>query len=118
MDADASNSNSGVTFNGRSVPVLPESGKSVRGLTMAQLANLLSYTAKQIDGRRIVDNTGLAGRYEIDLEFDQFPASNTRPHDKPDLFSAVQQQLGLKLENRKQPFETIVIDHMEKPSEN
>jgi uncharacterized protein (TIGR03435 family) len=115
-EADRSKPDSGVILNGRMMPAAHEGGEKVRGLTMAQLADLLSYTAEKIDGRRVVDETGLQGRYEIHLDFDQFPGRIWQ-RDKPDLFTAVQ-QLGLKLENRKRSFEIIVIDHMEKPSEN
>jgi len=38
--------------------------------------------------------------------------------EAPDLFTAIQQQLGLKLESTKAPAEVLVIDHVEKPSEN
>lgn len=115
--ADPSRPGSGVVFNGHSVPARPEDGESTRGITMAQLAALLSYTTGKIDGRLVIDETGLEGRYEVHLDFDQFP-TGLFGHDKPDVFNAVQQQLGLSLQERKRPFEVIVVDHMEKPTGN
>jgi len=60
-----------------------------------------------------VDRTGLKGGFAIDLEWspEQKAAS-----DKPSIFTAVQEQLGLKLESTKAPVDVIVIDHVEKPT--
>jgi bla regulator protein blaR1 len=88
-------------------------------------------------GKTIVDKTGLTGKYDFSWQFvpsaaqiRQFggmPAesgpggsSSGIPSDPDgtDLFTAVQEQLGLKLESGKGPIEVIVIDHMEKPSGN
>jgi uncharacterized protein (TIGR03435 family) len=69
----------------------------------------------------IVDRTGLEGVYEFDLDFDQFPNQFLNaPHRKnlPDLPAALQQQLGLRLEERKERMEVLVIDHVEKASPN
>lgn len=62
----------------------------------------------------IVDRTGLEGTYQFNLEFGhpEFPS------DRPELGVALQQQLGLKLERRKEPMDVLVIDHVEKPSPN
>ena len=58
----------------------------------------------------IVDRTGLEGTYQFDLEF-----SHPRfPSDRPELGVALQQQLGLKLERRKEPMDVLVIDHLER----
>lgn len=84
--------------------------------SMAQLVDWLSMTTTQIDQRNVVDRTGLTGIYEFSLMYEVFPAI-ARP-DLPDVFTAVQDQLGLKLESRKEPQEVIVIDHLERPSEN
>jgi len=62
----------------------------------------------------IVDRTGLDGIYQFNLEFNQ-PAY---PSDRPELGVALQQQLGLKLERRKETMDVLVIDHLEKPSPN
>jgi uncharacterized protein (TIGR03435 family) len=62
-------------------------------------------------GRNVLDKTGLAGSYDLELEFtpDQ-SADNTGPS----LFTAMQEQLGLKLDSQRAPVEVIVIDKLEK----
>jgi uncharacterized protein (TIGR03435 family) len=72
-------------------------------------------------GRVIVDKTGLTGKYEFTLEFNLRPPGPGALDDDPfpSIFDAVQQQLGLKLEDKKAPFDVLVIDHAEKvPTEN
>jgi uncharacterized protein (TIGR03435 family) len=68
--------------------------------------------------RPIVDRTGLTGLYDIKLE--ATPAYRRGEPDPTDLsvFTAVQEQLGLKLEPQKATIQVLVIDHIEKPSEN
>lgn len=93
-----------------------------RKISMTVLANLLSI---QMD-RPVLDRTGLAGNYELDLKF--LPLADLPP-DAPDyqfamkegapsLFTAVQEQLGLRLDATREPIEVLVIDHWERPSEN
>jgi uncharacterized protein (TIGR03435 family) len=66
-------------------------------------------------GRKIIDKTGLTGKYQVDLTW----AWNDDPNAAgPSLFSALQDQLGLKLEPAKAPVDVVVIDHLERPSEN
>jgi uncharacterized protein (TIGR03435 family) len=66
----------------------------------------------------VVDHTGLNGVYKINLNFAP-PGPDGKPMgDGPDLFSAVELQLGLKLDQRKEDVETIVIDHIEQPEPN
>ena len=68
-------------------------------------------------GRLIVDKTGLTGKYAIDLKWsmEESPSSSDQG---PSIFTALQDQLGLKLESTKAPVDTIVIEHLDKPSEN
>ncbi|HEV3201893.1 MAG TPA: TIGR03435 family protein, partial [Bryobacteraceae bacterium] len=82
--------------------------------TMELLASQLSHSA----GRPVVDKTGLTGYYAF--TFDWMPANATPESDPdtPSMFTAIQEQLGLKLEPTKAPREILVIDHAEKPSEN
>jgi len=93
---------------------------------MQDFANTLQSTALD---RPVVDHTGLSGRFDFTLTWvpDEFqfpdlkvPGAPTIPSvtDGPDLFTAFQQQLGLKLDSTKEPVDVIVIDHVEKPSEN
>lgn len=68
-------------------------------------------------GRTVVDDTGLTGEYDFELKFveDQALAADT---SGPDFLTALQQQLGLKLESRKGPVQVMVVDRAEKPSAN
>jgi len=93
--------------------------------TMADFASVIQRT--YVD-RPVVDQTGLAGRYDFDLNFTPDPGMSASmggpppppPADNapPELFTALQQQAGLKLEPTKAPVAVIVIDRAEKPSEN
>jgi uncharacterized protein (TIGR03435 family) len=85
-------------------------------------------------GRTVVDKTGLTGKYDFILKFtpeegdaadfkgpDSGPGPGGAPpadSSGPSIFAAIQEQLGLKLESQKGPVDTLVIDHVEKPSEN
>ncbi len=80
-------------------------------------------------GRTVVDQTGLTGKHDVTLDFalddmqlGQFlPPGAPKPPsdgDRPSIFAAVEEQLGLKLESQKGPVETIVVDRVERPSEN
>ena len=63
----------------------------------------------------VIDKTGLQGKYDWTLVWDPDPGPDSTA---PSLFTAVQEQLGLKLEPQKGPVETLVIDSVERPSEN
>lgn len=100
------------------------------GVKLEFLAQVLS---NQL-GRPVLDKTGLTGNYDIKLTWTPDPGQGIGgplgppppgvepppPADPngPSLFTAVQEQLGLRLESQKGPVEMIVIDHVEKPSEN
>jgi uncharacterized protein (TIGR03435 family) len=71
-----------------------------------------------IDDRPIVDQTGLTGRYDISLRYTPDESRATDPNAPPGIFTAIQEQLGLKLEPVKAPSDVLVIDHAERPSEN
>jgi uncharacterized protein (TIGR03435 family) len=69
--------------------------------------------------RPVLDKTGLSGAYDIELE--ATPEFRLRGEPQPrdiSIFTAVQEQLGLKLEPQKGEFEVLVVDYIEKPSEN
>ena len=87
-------------------------------LTTAWLAAQLS----GIMGRMVVDNTGLTGTYSADLHWtpDNKIMANSQAESDTSLsiFTAVEEQLGLKLVPTKGPVECLVIDHVEMPSEN
>ena len=100
---------------------------AVGGSPMTQVANSLSMFA----GRIVVDKTGLAGSYDFTLTWtpDQLPPRppgapepliNGVPIDTngPSLFTAVQEQLGLKLDSQRGPVAVLVIERAERPTEN
>jgi uncharacterized protein (TIGR03435 family) len=69
-------------------------------------------------GELIVDKTGLTGRYDWTLTWAPDVGADTAAAGGPDLFTAIQEQLGLKLEKAKAQVEVLVIEHAERPSEN
>jgi len=69
-----------------------------------------------IEARRpVIDRTGLTGDFDVELTFAPFNAP-VADSTAPDLFTAVQEQLGLKLESTKEIVDVLVIDHVEKPT--
>jgi uncharacterized protein (TIGR03435 family) len=101
----------------------------VRNLTMADFA---TWMQSGVMDRPVVDQTGLPDRYDFQLkwtpddsQFSQFRGSGVTvppPTDNaaapPGLYTALTEQLGLKMGPGKVPDDVIVIDHVEKPSEN
>jgi uncharacterized protein (TIGR03435 family) len=96
---------------------------AVRGMSLAQF---LGYLAPYVN-RVVIDRTGLTGRYDVHLEWTpvQPPspssgAPDTAPIDpnRPTMFTAIQEQLGLKLEPTRAPVDVLVIDRVEHPTEN
>ena len=89
--------------------ITPTSGKVTGiGINLETFARNLAGGA----GRSVVDKTGLAGAYDLELEFtpDQSPDTTG-----PSLFTAMQEQLGLKLDAQRAPVEVLVIDRLERP---
>ena len=89
-------------------------GAMIKG-TM-EMSTLVSYLSSTL-GRRVNDQTGLTGAYKLSLKWtpDDKPRTDNGP---PALVTAIQEQLGLRLESTKGPVEILVIDHAEKPMEN
>jgi uncharacterized protein (TIGR03435 family) len=90
--------------------------------TLGNLSRSLA-TEPEIAGRPVVDKTGLTGQYDFTLHWTPFdPGSAAAPTDPgeqgPSLFTALEEQLGLKLKPEKDQIEVIVVDSVEKPSEN
>jgi uncharacterized protein (TIGR03435 family) len=79
------------------------------GITMEALARNLSGAT----GRHVVDKTGLTGSFDLELVFtpDQSPDTTG-----PSLFTAMEEQLGLKLDAQRAPVEVLVIDRLERPT--
>ena len=96
----------------------------VKAGTLDNLARNLAFRL----GRPVVNQTGLDGKFDFILEFEPEGqqgsiADSNNPiagidARKPSLFTALQDQLGLKLESRKAPVELLVIDRIERPTEN
>lgn len=127
---------------GKTGPKLTKSGgdpNGLPGLFFRGLGNLPARNATMADfagvmqsavlDRPVVDQTGLAGRFDFTLIWtpDEFqfgglgvrvPPPTGDAAAPPDLFSAFQEQLGLRLESTKAPAEVLVIDRVENPSEN
>ncbi len=94
-------------------------------VTMEQAAGLLSGVGTLLGGmesRPFLDQTGLTGRFDLNLEFTpekNGPSANSEPDSGgPTALGAMKNQLGLKLIKQTGPVNTIVIDHVEKPSAN
>ena len=88
-----------------------------RGMTMARLASLLTPDV----GRIVVDVTALTESFDIELEWapDQLQdLNNQQSSDAPSLFTALQEQLGLKLESTRGPVDVLVVDRAERPTED
>ena len=79
------------------------------GITMVTFARNLSGGT----GRYIIDKTGLEGNYDLELEFTPDQSADTTG---PSLFTAMQEQLGLKLDAQRAPVEVLVIDRVERPT--
>ncbi len=87
----------------------------IHGMPIAAFAHFLSQT--NLAGRIVVDKTGLSGNYEIDLKWTPDDQQGT-PDAGPTFFTALEEQLGLKLMPAKAPVDVLVVDHVERPSEN
>ncbi len=111
-------------FGDRPVPALYQSGNSrdgfavnCRGCTIAMIVRMLAGPF----GRPVIDKTGLTGKYDFTVHYlgtleSLKEASDISP--LPPLYTAIQDQLGLKLESAKGPISILVIDHAEMPSQN
>lgn len=82
----------------------------------ASIATLAAYLAGALQGP-VTDKTGLAGDFNFELTWDSDEPA-LAPPDPALLDAVLQEQLGLKLEKNKGPVEILVVDHVEKPSEN
>lgn len=87
---------------------------SDEGAPIAVLAEQLA----EVLGRPVFDKTGLTAQYDINLTWTPDNAANPNSDSGPDIFTAIQEQLGLKLEAAKGPVETLVVEHIEEPTPN
>jgi uncharacterized protein (TIGR03435 family) len=84
-------------------------------LTLTSLCHVIEF---DLD-RPVVNQTGLDGPFAIRLQWDSDRApKEARDPSKPSLFTAIQEQLGLRLDSARAPLEMFIIDSVERPSEN
>jgi uncharacterized protein (TIGR03435 family) len=88
--------------------------ETLKNASMADLALILQF---HVD-RPVVDQTGLKGRFDFKLQWTVDDAQATAPDAPPGLFTAIQDQIGLKLDRVKAPAEVLVIDKVERPGAN
>ena len=104
----------------------PKTGGAGRLLLVGSPIQLFTSLLARMLRNTVADKTGLTGRYDIDLTFtpeQQIPAGANVPipaadPNGPSIYTAVREQLGLKLESQKVQEEVLVIDRVERPSEN
>jgi len=93
------------------------------GLEIANLASALS----SLVGRPVIDRTGLTGAFDWNVEFapesavpnpNDDPAPSSQPSDRPSIFTALREQLGLKLQPGRGPVSVLVVDRVEPPTPN
>lgn len=116
---------SGLPLNGTRTPLRcptifafgPIGHVSGRAITMDSFASALTGAAR----RPVINQTGLEGEYDIDLTYghDLAAAAAATPDDAaPALFTALRESLGLRLDSSRAPIDVLVIDRLEKPTEN
>ncbi|MGA7156342.1 MAG: TIGR03435 family protein [Acidobacteriaceae bacterium] len=92
-------------------------GRHVEALKNASMGDLALILQFHVD-RPIIDQTGLKGRYDFKLQWSTDDAPTTATDALPGLFTAIQDQIGLKLERVKAPADVLVIDTVERPGAN
>jgi uncharacterized protein (TIGR03435 family) len=122
----------------RLTPAPPDDGKGPRGMRMRPGAfegmgatlPMLAQTLSDATSRKVIDKTGITGNYNFQLDWTPTPGQMVPPPGPeneslpqpdpsgPSIFTAVEEQLGLKLQATKGPVEVIVVDRAEKPSGN
>ena len=113
--------------NGATLTLAGSVHLTARAVTTSKLADLLTGEA----GRSVVDRTGLTGVYDVRLNFSPVRGANSAPpppaptgvnggapappsDGPPSIFTALQQELGLRLDSGKAPVKFVVIDHIDK----
>jgi uncharacterized protein (TIGR03435 family) len=94
-------------------------GMSARAMTMEALAGVMAFNV----GRPVVNDTALAGEFDIDMAYAPDlgvgpPSAAAAATSTPSLFTALEEQLGLKLESARGPVNVVVIDRVERPADN
>lgn len=115
--------------NPNGLPSLLFRGLGVLPVMNATIGDFAGVMQMAVLDRPVVDKTGLQGRYDFTIRWtpdeSQFaglgvrvPPPSNDPNAPPGLFTAMQEQLGLRLESTRAPVEVLVVDRVEKPSEN
>jgi uncharacterized protein (TIGR03435 family) len=105
------------------IPMIPgPDGMKGKRVSMKYLSWYLGQQVQR-DERPVVDKTGLTGNYDFTLNFAPYrgvdaPADVPDVQNRPSLFEALKEQLGLRLTSEKGPVEYYVIDHIDRPSDN
>lgn len=104
MDAEGKPKNGGMSmsrgsFTGQGLPV-----------------KAIAHAVEQVLGRAVIDRTGLTGNFDFKLEWT--PDEARTDGEGASIFTALQEQLGLRLENTRGQVGIVVVDHLEKPTEN
>ena len=112
-------------FHGlKSQYAVPQTGCSGMGVTSESITNekvsmeWFASVLAGVLGRPVLDRTGFTGSFEVHLEFASVAPGDDTDNTKPSIFTALEEQLGLRLEPQKGSEEVLVIDHVERPSEN
>ena len=108
--ADGSKHSSGTSVQGRDLNFQ----LTAYDISMTSLASTLTGQVH----RTVIDKTGLTGSYDVAMKWSSDNAVNAGVELGPSIFTALQEQLGLKLKPAKGPVETLVVDHAAMPSEN
>jgi uncharacterized protein (TIGR03435 family) len=97
---------------------------TMNGGTLYGLAELLG-RQPEIGGRSVVDKTGITGLYDVALHWTRTGSAaavtddaSTQDENGPSFFTAIQEQLGLRLATTKGQVDYVIVDHIEKPSPN
>jgi uncharacterized protein (TIGR03435 family) len=116
-----------VETNRGSLPGFGGRGPGSIGVQNSTIPEFAEFMQARLMDRPVVDQTGLTDRYDFTLEWrpDTPPRADANSpslpqniEDRPDIFNAMRQQLGLKIESGKAPVEVLVIDKVTKPTEN
>ena len=96
-----------------------EGGGNIRmnRFTNTSMLDLALFLLVDVD-RPVVDQTGLQGRFDFELKWSRDESSTADPNAPPGIFTAIQEQTGLKLEPTRAPADVLVVDHVERPSAN
>jgi uncharacterized protein (TIGR03435 family) len=87
--------------------------------TMAALAQFLSSMMNPVLGRQVVDRTGLTGQYDFSMPvYTEWESNHQGEDSEASIFTTIEDSLGLRLEPAKAPMQILVIDHIERPTDN